>query len=160
MFKTEACFTGVLPVAAGLCYSRGLLVPSACLSGLVALYHVLTCTQPSAKSLLARVHRVLPANASGLKLTAQVCTQCFQVTPLMGENAMWFAFCACLWLEPVFLDSVSAAAYRLPTSQAHLNPHCPKLQMFVHHHSRQAACVVVQTGVTVTVVFSGQNYSS
>jgi len=84
MSKTEACLAGVLPMAVGLCYSRGLLVPSACLCGLVALYHVTTCTQPSAKSLLARVNRALAANTSRLKVTAKLCTQCLKVTLLHG----------------------------------------------------------------------------
>ncbi len=84
MSKTEACLTGVLPMAAGLCYSRGLLVPSSCLSGLVALYHVTTRTQPSAKSLLARVNRVLAADGSRLKVTTQLCTPCLKVTLLHG----------------------------------------------------------------------------
>jgi len=83
MSKTEACLTGVLPVAAGFCYSRGLLVPSACLCGVVALYHVTTCTQPSAKSMLTR-NRAQAADASRLKLTAQLCTQCLKVTLLHG----------------------------------------------------------------------------
>ena len=84
MSKTDACLPGVLPVAAGLCYSRGLLVPSVCLCALVALYHVMPCTQPSAKSLLARVIRLLAASASRLQLTAQLCTQSLKVTPLHG----------------------------------------------------------------------------
>lgn len=84
MSKTEALITGVLPMVAGLCYSRGLLVPSACLSGLVGLYHVTACMQPSAKSLLARVNRALAGDASRLKLTAQLCTQSLKVTLLHG----------------------------------------------------------------------------
>ena len=84
MSKTEAFMTGVPPVAAGLCYSRGLLVPSACLCALVALYHVTTGLQPSAKSLLARVNRLLAASAFRLKLTAQLCTQSLKVTLLHG----------------------------------------------------------------------------
>ncbi len=59
----------------------------------------------------------------------------------------------------LFWVYMSAVAYRLPTAQAHLNPHCLKLQMFVLHQSHQAACVPMQTVVRVTVVFSVQKDS-
>ena len=77
--KTEAFITGVLPVAAGVCYSRGLLVPSACLSGVVDLHHVITCVQPVAKSLLASRSRALAAATLGFRASFQLSIHCLKV---------------------------------------------------------------------------------
>jgi len=60
----------------------------------------------------------------------------------------------------LFLVSVSAVTYRLPTTPAHLKPHCLKLQIFVLHQRHQAACVLVQTGIRVTLACSVQKDSS
>ena len=78
--KSEAFMTGVLPTASGVCYSRGLLVPSACLCGLVALYHFITCVHPVAKLLLASRSRALAAAALGCRTLFQLSIHCLKVT--------------------------------------------------------------------------------
>ena len=71
-----------------------------------------------------------------------------------------FLFSVHLFGLSLFLLSVSAVAYRLPTAPAHLHSHCLKLQMLVLHQRHQPACVLMPLGIRVTLACSVQQDSS
>ncbi len=103
---------------------------------------------------MSGVEQVLGQHTAGdgfrLRITAQLCTANVKVTLLRGsqqstvsatvqkQGGMYNVF---LWLEPV-ASCRSAVVRRLPTTQAHLNPRCLRVQLHVIDQSLSSLCAM------------------
>jgi len=79
MSKIETFVTGALPMAAGMCYGKGLMLAAAIIAGVVALYLLAACLQPSAHQLLSHVTSSLAVGAVKAKSSVYLCFKTLQV---------------------------------------------------------------------------------
>ena len=97
MSRIELCVTVALPMAAGICYGKGLVLSAAIVAGVVALYLLAAGLQPSAKWLLFLMTSALAVGAAKAKCIIYFCVNTLRVrlrthaccTILVQHSAVW-----------------------------------------------------------------------
>jgi len=126
MSKIELWMTGALPMAAGVCYGKGLVLAAAIIAGVVALYILAACLQPSAEWLLSHVTSALAFGAVKAKSSVYLCIKTLQVR--LFKQACCTRVVKCVW-------SCSA---KWVCSFVNLAGSMPKLQ----YHNLSLVCTV------------------